>query len=216
MHPKVLPRQSKGLLAKLEKRAEPALSNWTVAGDTGLALRLGHRVSEDLDFFRTDKISPLGLHDVFREIGQYETLQESEHTLTVIISGTKLSFFRVKDPFLFKPDPYGFFVIADVRDIALMKLAAVSGRGSRKDFVDLFTIVRSGIGLQELFSLLPKKYGHSRTNTYHILKSLTYFEDAEKEPMPVMLEPFNWKECKAFFIREAQALILPTRDKSLP
>jgi len=174
-----------------------------------LALRLGHRVSEDLDFFRTDQVSPLALHDVFRQVGPYETLQEAEHMLTVLASGVKLSFFRVKDPFLFKPNPYRFFAVADIKDIALMKLIAISGRGSRRDFVDVFTIARSGISLQDLFSLLPKKYGPGRANAYHILKSLTYFEDAEKEPMPVMLEPFNWKECKAFFVREAQSLVVP-------
>lgn len=209
MHAKVLPRQSKKLLGQLEKNEAPLLRNWILAGGTGLALRLGHRLSDDLDFFRTDGVGPLPLHDVFQQIGPYETLQEADHTLTVLISGTKLSFFTIKDPFLFKPEPYRFFAVADLKDIALMKLAAISGRGSRKDFVDLFAIVRGGVGLRELFALFPKKYGAGRTNTYHVLKSLSYFEDAEKEPMPVMLEPFNWKECKSFFTREAQGLVLP-------
>ncbi len=44
---------------------------------------------------------------------------------------------------------------------------------------------------------------------YHILKSLTYFEDAEQEPPPTMLEPFDWEECKAFFVREAHSIVLP-------
>lgn len=208
MHAKVLSRQSKGLLTKLERNPSELLKGWILAGGTGLALRLGHRLSEDLDFFRTDGVSPLQLHEVFKPFGPYETLQEAEHTLTVILSGTKLSFFVVNDPFLFEADSYRFFSVADMRDIALMKLVAVSSRGSRKDFVDLFTIIRSGVALRELFGLLPRKYGSSRINTYHILKSLTYFEDAENEPMPVMLEPFNWKECKAFFIREARAMVL--------
>jgi len=209
MHAKVLPRQGQKLLAQLEKSDSPALRDWILAGGTGLALRLGHRVSEDFDFFRTDGASPLALHEVFRRIGPYETLQEADHTLTVLAGGTKVSFFTVKDPFLFKPDSYRFFAVADMKDIALMKLAAISGRGSRKDFVDMFTMVRNGLGLRELFALFPKKYGQGRANVYHLLKSLTYFEDAEKEPMPVMLEPFNWKECKSFFTREAQLLILP-------
>jgi hypothetical protein len=46
-------------------------------------------------------------------------------------------------------------------------------------------------------------------NSYHVLKSLTYFDDAEREPMPRMLEPFDWRECKGFFVREAHALVLP-------
>jgi hypothetical protein len=173
-----------------------------------LALHLGHRVSEDFDFFRTDAFDLNALHAALKPQGSYETLQEAEHTLTVMLGGVKMSFFRVSDPFLFKALPYRFFAIADVRDIALMKLIAISGRGSRKDFVDLYRILRSGLSLSDYFALLPKKYGPERVNAYHILKSLAYFEDAEQEPLPVMREPLNWQECKAFFLREAHAIVL--------
>jgi hypothetical protein len=101
-----------------------------------------------------------------------------------------------------------FFSIASVEEIALMKLAAVSSRGSRKDFADLYVILQQGGTLEAYFELLPRKYGASRVNTYHILKSLTYFADAEKEPMPRMLVPFDWDECKAFFVRQARSILL--------
>jgi hypothetical protein len=142
-------------------------------------------------------------------VNGYETLQETEHTLTVLIRKTKLSFFRVRDPFLFDPTPHRFFSIASIRDIALMKLVAIAGRGSRKDFADLFLILQNPPTLESYFDTLPEKYGASRINTYHILKSLTYFDDAETEPMPHMLVPFDWEECKAFFIRQARAIVLP-------
>jgi hypothetical protein len=174
-----------------------------------LALRVGHRVSVDLDFFRCDGADVRHLHDVLSSHGTYETLQEAGHMLTVLIRQTKLSFFCVKDPMLFSGDAFRFFTIADLRDIALMKLAAISGRGSRKDFVDLYTILRNPPSLEEYFELLPRKYDASRLNTYHILKSLTYFEDAEKEPTTQMLVPFDWEECKAFFVREARGIVLP-------
>jgi len=89
-----------------------------------------------------------------------------------------------------------------------MKLAAISGRGSRKDFIDLYIILRDKPTLREYFDLLPRQYGPNRSNAYHLLKSLTYFADAEKEPLPSMLAPFAWKECKAFFIREAHRIVL--------
>jgi len=210
MHERVLPRGSGELLAKLSGRGEPdILRGWALAGGTGLALRLGHRVSEDLDFFRTDDVDVQALHVLFKQCDVYETLQDSQHTVTVLLMGVKLSFFRVRDPFLFPATPYRFFAVADARDVALMKLAAISSRGSRKDFVDLHTILRDGPTLQDYFALLPKKYGASRVNAYHILKCLTYFADAEQEPMPEMLEPFDWEECKRFFVREARAILLP-------
>lgn len=209
MHEKVLPGQSVELLETLAQVESPALGGWTLAGGTGLALHLGHRVSEDFDFFRNDRLDASGLPAVFQNQGSYETLQEAEHTLTVICRGTKLSFFSIPDPFIYETTPYRFFRLADVRDIALMKLIAISGRGSRKDFVDLYSMLRGGLSLVECFDALPRKYAPGRANSYHILKSLTYFEDAEREPMPRMLEPFDWKECKAYFLREAHAIVLP-------
>ena len=209
MQDRVLPKGSKELLAGLARLKNPLMRGWVLAGGTGLALWLGHRLSDDFDFFRNEGMDLPGLHGVFRKLGAYETLQEAENTLTLLASGTKISFFQIPDRFLFEPRPYRFFSLADIRDIALMKLIAISARGSRKDFVDLYSILRSDILLQDCFSLLPKKYGPGRVNAYHILKSLTYFEDAEKEPLPRMLVPFDWEECKAFFAREAHAIVLP-------
>jgi hypothetical protein len=208
MHEKVLPRGSRELLAKLESLTAPELESWTLAGGTGLALQLGHRVSVDFDFFRTDPFSPDQLFHCLRKIATVEVLQEDDHTLTAIVADAKVSFFKVPDEFLFPTIPYSFFEIADQRDIALMKLAAISGRGSRKDFVDLYTILRGDLSLEECFGWLPDKYGRGRYNSYHILKSLTYFDDAEREPMPHMLEPFHWDKCKAYFVREAHAIVL--------
>ena len=209
MHEKVLPEGSKALLAWVEKNAASHFRDWTLAGGTGLALWLGHRISEDFDFFRTEGMDLSSMHRLFGRYGDYETLQEAENTLTVLLAGTKLSFFQIPDPFLFERTPYRVLSLADVRDIALMKLIAISARGSRKDFIDLYTILRSGPMLQDFFELLPKKYGPGRANLYHLLKSLTYFEDAEHEPMPTMLEPLDWQDCKAFFVREAHAIVLP-------
>ena len=208
MHERALPEHSLELLNRLETAGSPLLRGWTLAGGTGLAFRIDHRVSESLDFFRTDAVDARTLHEAIGGQGSYETLQESEHTLTVLLCGTKLSFLRVGDPFLFDPTPYRFFAIADIRDIALMKLAAISGRASRKDFIDLYMILQDGPSLAEYFDLLSRKYDPRRLNTYHILKSLTYFADAETEPMPRMRVPFNWKECKAFFVREARTIVL--------
>jgi len=208
VYEKVLPEHALELLKHLEEARHPALADWVLAGGTGLALQLGHRISIDLDFFRTGEHDVHTVHAVLEKIGPYETLQESKHSLTAIIQRTKLSFFCVPDPFIYPTIPYRFFHLADLRDIALMKLAAVSGRGARKDFIDLFYILNTGLTLRDCFKALPKKYRPDRLNVYHILKSLTYFEDAEAEPMPQMLERFDWEKCRAFFVREAQAIVL--------
>ena len=104
MHEKVLPQHSLDLLKTLELDADPLLTGWILAGGTGLAFHLGHRISEDLDFFRTDDMDVSLLHEVLSRHGGYETLQEENHTLTVLMHDTKLSFFRVRDPFLYSPE----------------------------------------------------------------------------------------------------------------
>jgi len=172
-------------------------------------LRLGHRTSEDFDFFRMDGMDSEALYEALAALAECETLQRSERTLTVLVGDVKMSFFQIPDPFLFEPAPYAFFHVADPRDIALMKLLALTNRGSRKDFVDLFTILRDGPVLKDYLELLPAKYGKGRLNDYQVLLSLTYFDDAESEPTPTMLEPFDWEECKAFFVREARSLVIP-------
>ncbi len=209
MHEKALPDGSRTILEALSSSTHAALGGWILAGGTGLALRIGHRRSEDFDFFRTAGMDTHGLFDALEVAGPLETLQMSEGTLTVLVRGVKMSFFQVRDPFLFEPTPFRFFGIADTRDIALMKLAAITNRGSRKDFVDLYFMLRSGPSLTDLLALMTKKYGAERTNLYQVLMSLTFFEDAEEEPMPTMREPFTWKECASFFVRESRMVVLP-------
>lgn len=209
MHDKVLPKGSLELLGKLERSDPLFLKGWILAGGTGLALQLGHRISEDFDFFRLGAFRREAMHRLFKRLGKYETLQDEERTFTALARGIKFSFFQVADPFLFEPVRYRSLSVADVRDIALMKLAAIAGRGSRKDFIDLHAILKGGPILQDYIDLVPKKYGAGRASVMHILKSLTYFDDAEREPMPRMLEPSSWEECKKFFIRQAHAIVLP-------
>jgi len=190
MHEKVLSKNCLELLKNIESDTSSLLEGWVLAGGTGLALQLGHRISDDLDLFRNDVEDARRLHEELHLYGPYETLQESVHTLTVLIDGTKISFFRLETPWLYETIPYRKFSIADIRDIALMKLMAIHNRGSRKDFIDLYMILQGDLLLQDYFGLLPEKYDISRINLYGILKSLNYFEDAEREPMPVMLVPF--------------------------
>lgn len=208
MHEKVLSTSSLELLREMESSSSLINPTWILAGGTGLALQTGHRISDDFDFFRVDLPDSRELHEKLRCFGDYETLQESKHTLTVLLRGTKLSFFKAHAPFLFPGVPYRSFRIADIREIALMKLLAITNRGSRKDFIDLYIILREETTLQDYFEMLPEKYDASTLNTYSILKSLTYFDDAEREPMPRMLVPFKWEECRSFFLRAAHSIVL--------
>jgi hypothetical protein len=102
--------------------------------------------------------------------------------------------------------PWGFGLASD-DDIAAMKLEAIAGRGSRKDFIDMRLLCRKGLSLERVFALFEAKYGVRRTDFYHRLRALAYFDDAEQQPMPEMLEQFDWEEAKSFFTTEATRLL---------
>ena len=102
---------------------------------------------------------------------------------------------------------FGKFGLAADLDIAAMKVEAVAGRGSRKDFVDLRMLCATGLGLDEILDAFDRKYGTGRVERYHRLRALAYFEDAERQPMPEMLTAFEWDEAKRFFALESARLL---------
>ncbi len=97
--------------------------------------------------------------------------------------------------------------LADIPDIAAMKLDCISARGAKRDFVDLFYICRAGYSLDKLFKFYDKKYSKLSSNLVPIHKSLVFFEDADIEEMPRMLKQTSWEEIKLFFNREVKAWV---------
>jgi hypothetical protein len=179
---------------------------WTLAGGTGLALQLGHRISQDLNFFRAGAFEPPALIDALSRLGSLEVQARSEETLHVVLGGVRLSFLRAQAPLLFSGTPYRGLVIADPRDIAVMKLVTIGGRGSRKDFVDLYFYLRSGGTIETLLGLARRRFANIDYNEYHLLKSLVFFEDAEAEPMPRMIRRVSWAEVKQAIVAEVKRL----------
>ena len=87
--------------------------------------------------------------------------------------------------------------LADERDIAAMKIQAISSRGTKKDFVDLFVLLKK-YSISEIIDFFHSKYKHFNYNKMHILKSLIYFGDAEENQNPEMLAKYDWKEIKKY------------------
>lgn len=80
------------------------------------------------------------------------------------------------------------------------------GRGSRRDFVDLYAVCQHGHRMDELHGWFQQKHRGISYDPYHLAKSLVYFVDAEQEPMPTMLWPCRWDEVKVFFIAESRRI----------
>lgn len=182
------------------------LNGFYLAGGTGCALQLGHRLSYDLDFFIHKDYDTSKIRGNLKEMGEFLLEQVSPNTLLGRLNGVKISFFSYKYPLLLPAKEYLGVKVADLIDIGCMKLDAIGSRGIKRDFIDLYFICRDKAAiLTDLLKYYSKKYNVK--NTVHIIKSLTYFKDAEDQSMPKMLKPCDWNEVKKFFEKEVVKLI---------
>jgi len=176
-----------------------------LAGGTGLALQIGHRHSQDLEFFAENLFDEEILLQRMLALAGFARLEKAPSTVHAAFKGTKVSFLGYAYPQLFPFVRFLDVAVADPRDIACMKISAIASRGTKRDFVDLY-VAAQRYGLAELLRLFDRKYA-TRYNGTHILKSLTFFEDAEKDPTPDMLIPLQWDEVRRFFLREAPQML---------
>lgn len=197
-----------GTLALLKRlQALPALAETRLVGGTALAMQLGHRISVDLDFFgKWDHSNDLST--AFSGIGQTEKTSGTP--------GGKMAFFYVDGvkvdcvsyeiyKWLEPPVEEDGVRLAGVRDIAAMKVNAITSRGSRKDFVDMARLL-DDCPIEDVFRWYREKYPEA--NPALALRSLSYFADAETMPMPRMLVPFDWEEAKDRIRAAVRKLVL--------
>jgi hypothetical protein len=187
----------------------PLLRPFYLGGGTALALRLGHRISQDLDLFANiDSLDDDLRHSIIEELRQahaVNVLRDSVFGLILEANGQAISFFSYGYPMLEPTDLVSGVQIAGILDISLRKMNAVAGRGTRRDFYDLYFIA-SQVSLDELFAQSTKKYPQSRGFEMRVLVALVDFDVADQQDEPTLLLPAEWSEVKAFFITEARRL----------
>ncbi len=184
----------------------PVLTPFYLAGGTGLALRLGHRRSLDLDFFLGEDFNEDSLLQKLQHLERFALVAKQPGTIYANIRKTKVSFIAYSYPILFPFQAFLGVNVADSRDIGCMKISAVASRGTKRDFVDLYRLAQE-YDLKQMLGWFTTKFSQTNYSIPHILKSLSYFEEAEQDPMPHMLMSLSWVEVKQFFAREAPRLI---------
>lgn len=196
-HPRIMTERQKKVLHRLNEI--PQRAGFYLAGGTAVALQLGHRHSVDFDFFSNQNFDPLELAATLRDEGlALEVDQAAEKMLFGSISQVKLSFIYYRYPLLDELTLYPQYkiMLAGLPDLSAMKLAAITQRGAKKDFIDLYALLRSGIALPEMLSFYQQKY--QSKSVAHVLTSLTYFEDAEADRLPKMHLRATWREMKNY------------------
>lgn len=203
-HQEVLTEAVQRTLQDLQRIS--VLTDFYLAGGTGLALQVGHRRSIDLDFFTHEPFNPERILGKVEKLGGLQVLAKDPETLHVNIRETKVSFLGYHYPLLFPCETMSGVRIADPRDIACMKISAIAGRGSKRDFIDLYAACMN-YELALILAWFREKYAQANYSIVHVLKSLTYFEEAEKDPMPDMLVALTWDRVKQLFSTEAPRLL---------
>ena len=185
----------------------PEVSQFYLAGGSSLALQLGHRISVDLDFFSQEEFDAQSLSERIETIGELVIEQQGKGNLIGYLDQTHLSFFFYNYPLLTPTIEFKGISLASIEEIGVMKMIAIGQRGRRRDFIDLFFIIREGFPLEHLLEQAPRKYQTITYPSYHLIRALGYFDDAEGDPMPKMLKPFKWAVAKKFFQSESGRLL---------
>jgi len=192
MFEKAIDSKTRQVLRKI--RETQVLENFYLAGGTALSLILGHRKSIDLDFFSSSFPKFEILLAKLKTLNP-KVINQDKGTLDLYIDDVKVSFLEYKYPLVGDFLEFDGVKVASLEDIACMKLSAISSRGSKKDFIDLYFILQK-FSLGELLALFEKKFKGVDYQMSHILKSLVYFEEAEKQPDPEFLVDVDWDEVR--------------------
>lgn len=176
-----------------------------LAGGTALALHLGHRISIDLDFFSPTEFDAKGIVDKLGSLGKYESQQQTEKTINGIFNEIKFSYFHYPYTLLSPTVDFNEIALATTEDITAMKLVAITDRGTRKDYIDLYFLAQK-YSFEEMFEFYDKKYHLLEANRLTILKSFTYFFDADESEMPMMIKETRWDDVKKFFVQEVKRI----------
>ncbi|MBC8053258.1 MAG: nucleotidyl transferase AbiEii/AbiGii toxin family protein [Sphingobacteriaceae bacterium] len=169
----------------------PELSEFRLVGGTALSLLLGHRKSIDLDLFTDKQYIKEILEDHFFPVSVRES--PSKNIMQCNIQQVKVDFVSVRDPFIHPIEYIDHIPLAHIEDICALKLNAIKGRGSKKDFWDVAKLLQI-YSLENLLKFYLKRYPYD--DTFAVIRSLIYFEDAEDEADPMHIEKTTWQQVK--------------------
>lgn len=181
------------LIKKLQSLDE--LKDSRLVGGTALALHIGHRKSVDIDLFMSNTVDVNDLLAAIQTVTNDVVLLSSSRTMRFLrVNNVKVDVVAYPYKWIDEPVVEDGITLASVKDIAAMKISAITNRGTKKDFIDLYFLLQQ-FTFQEFIELYKTKYPDAVMFT--TLKSLAYFDDAEPEPMPYMLKDVSWEQVKS-------------------
>ncbi len=192
LHFETIEPNTLGLLNRI--CAIPEFDSFGLVGGTNLALRYGHRVSVDLDFFTKEKFIPEQVVSVVsKNFRHFELVFQKNQTLIFDIEHVRVDYVWYPFEWLFPFDLHNAIRMANVEDLIPMKIQGLENRKSKKDFWDIACLL-DHYSLEQMMEIMKKKFPF--VDIGHLIHSFTYFEDAELQPDPVSLNGVTWKNVK--------------------
>lgn len=179
------------LLKNIQKN--PAFEHFRLVGGTALALQFGHRKSIDLDFFGDINFDTINFEAELKNAGAVQNLMARRSIRTYSIDGVKVDFVQYPYPWIGGKVIEDGVTMADLKDISAMKMAAITNRGAKKDFFDLYLLL-DHLALREMVNNYMQKYNDA--SEFLLYKSLNYFEEAEEDDDPEILNNTSWDQVK--------------------
>ena len=191
LHYKTIEPETLGILKKIQQIEE--LSNLRLVCGTALALQIGHRKSIDIDLFGTIKADNIAVSQELKKIGKLTIIQNSKNINIYLINNIKVDIVNYPYPWLENVKFEDDILLANINDIAAMKISAITGRGTKKDFIDLYFLLKR-YTLKEILDFYVQKYDDA--SIFMALRSLSYFIDADEDEQPEMIISADWCEVK--------------------
>ena len=195
LHIETVEPRTFSLLKKL--MAIPSLQPFSLVGGTALSLRYGHRSSIDLDLFFHEKIDHTTIENELRmEFGSVFVYESGHKNFGIFCYIQKVKVDIVYYPHL----PISAFDEVDKirmyssNDIAAMKIQAILGRAKKKDFWDLYELLKN-FTLQQMMDWHKQKYPNQML-AISIPNAITYFVEAEDSETPVSFKNQTWNTVK--------------------
>lgn len=172
----------------------PALNNFALVGGTNLCLRLGHRLSIDLDIFsnedfESDDIIPA----IKQKYPQFNVYRQTKRSFAGFIDNLKIDIVLHQYPYLKDIEMIDDIRFVSIPDVVAMKLNAISKRGAKKDFYDLASLLDL-YSINEMLDFFKIKYSNEEIG--FVLHSMYYFDDADKQEDPISLTGQSWESVK--------------------
>ena len=198
--------QSRQILKKIGKI--PLISRFYLTGTACTALHIRHMEATTLEFFtEADYFEQEPFIGQLHHTGKIKVQKQSPGSLSVRIDNTPVLFTTHPFPLLEPAKKLSDVRISGLLDCALATIIENSRQGTIQNFIDLYFILKHGSHLRELLWRIPEKYYTYTYSTYQLLRSLVWFEDADKDIPLVLKQKLDWPHAKAYFRKEVKSLM---------